>query len=150
MNTEITGKSIIGFGRGKSSGTTFTAFNPATGEVVEPNFYSSSLDELNKACELAENARIAYGKVSGKDKAKFLREIADNIEALGDTLIERATLKTGLPNARFVGERGRTCAGLRMFADLIERGDWVDARLNTPILIANRFRNLTFAQCFAP
>ena len=129
---EITGKSIIGLSRGNESGTTFTAFNPATGEAVEPNFYSSSLDELNKACELAENARIAYGKVSGKDKAKFLREIADNIEALGDTLIERATLETGLPNARFVGERGRTCAGLRMFADLVERGDWVDARLGTP------------------
>lgn len=132
MNIEITGKSIIGFSRGNESDTTFTAFNPATGEAVEPNFYSASLDELNKTCELAESARIAFGKVSGKDKAKFLRQIADNIEALGDTLIERATLETGLPNARFVGERGRTCAGLRMFADLVERGNWVDARLDTP------------------
>lgn len=129
---EITGKSIIGFSRGSESDTTFTAFNPATGEAVEPHFYSASFDELNKACELAEAARIAYGKVSGKDKAKFLRQIADNIEDLGDALIQRATLETGLPNARFVGERGRTCAGLRMFADLVERGDWVDARLDTP------------------
>lgn len=129
---EITGKSIIGFSRGSESETTFTAFNPATGEAVEPNFYSASLDELNKACELAEWARIAYGKVSGKEKAKFLRQIADNIEALGDALIERATLETGLPNARFVGERGRTCAGLRMFADLVEKGNWVDARIDTP------------------
>lgn len=129
---EITGKSIIGFSRGSESGTTFTAFNPTTGEAVEPNFYSASLDELNKACKLAESARIPFGKVSGKDKAKFLRQIADNIEALGDILIERATLETALPNARFVGERGRTCAGLRMFADLVERGDWVDARLDTP------------------
>ncbi|MCU0238267.1 MAG: aldehyde dehydrogenase (NADP(+)) [Pyrinomonadaceae bacterium] len=129
---EITGKSIIGFSRENISDTTFTAFNPATGEAVEPKFYSASLDELNKACELAEQARIIFGKVSGKDKAKFLRQIADNIEALGDTLIQRATLETGLPNARFVGERGRTCAGLRMFADLVEHGDWVDARLDTP------------------
>ena len=132
MNIELTGKSIIGFSRAQSSETTFTAFNPATGEAVEPKFHSASLDELNQACELANDARIAYGKVSGKDKAKFLRQIADNIEALGDALIERATLETGLPNARFVGERGRTCAGLRMFADLVERGDWVDARLDTP------------------
>ena len=132
MNIQITGKSIIGFSRGNESGTTFTAFNPATGEAVEPNFYSASLDELKEACGLAESARIAFGKVSGKDKAKFLRQIADNIEALGDALIQRATLETGLPNARFVGERGRTCAGLRMFADLVERGDWVDARLDTP------------------
>lgn len=129
---EITGKSIIGFSRGSESGTTFTAFNPATGDAVGPNFHSAGLDELDRACELAENARIAFGKVSGKEKAKFLRQIAENIETLGDALIERATLETGLPNARFVGERGRTCAGLRMFADLIERGDWVDARLDTP------------------
>ena len=129
---KITGRSIIGFSRGNESGTTFTAFNPATGEAVEPKFYSAAIEELNKARELAENARSPFGKVSGKDKAKFLRQIADNIEALGDTLIERATMETGLPNARFVGERGRTCAGLRMFADLVERGDWVDARLDTP------------------
>jgi 2,5-dioxopentanoate dehydrogenase len=128
----ITGKSIIGFKRGNTTDTTFTAFNPATGEAVEPNFYSASFDELNKACESAESARIVYGKVTGKEKAKFLRQIADNIEALGDTLIQRATLETGLPNARFIGERGRTCMQLRMFADLVERGDWVDARLDTP------------------
>ncbi len=132
MNIQITGKSIIGFSRGNATDTTFTAFNPATGEAVEPNFYSANIDELNKACELANDARIAFGKVSGKDKAKFLCQIADNIEALGDTLIQRATLETGLPNARFMGERGRTCMQLRMFADLVERGDWVDARLDTP------------------
>lgn len=132
MKAEITGKSIIGFSRGDESETTFTAFNPTTGEAVEPKFYSASLDELNKAAELANQARIPYSKVSGKDKAKFLRQIADNIEALGDDLLNRASLESGLPYARFVGERGRTCAGLRMFADLVERGDWVDARLDTP------------------
>jgi 2,5-dioxopentanoate dehydrogenase len=128
----LKGTSIIGFSRGSQTETTFTAFDPTTGEAVEPNFYSASLDELNQACELAENARIAYGKVSGKDKAKFLRQIADNIEAWGDTLIERASLETGLPTARFESERFRTCFTLRMFADLVERGDWVEARLDTP------------------
>lgn len=132
MNKELTGKSIIGFRRGSASAATFNAFDPTTGETVEPKFHSASLEELKLACELAAEARIAYGKVSGREKARFLRLIADNIEALGDTLIERASLETSLPNARFVGERGRTCMQLRMFADLIERGDWVDARLDTP------------------
>lgn len=132
MNTELTGKSIIGFSRGYESSTTFNPFNPATGETVGPVFYSASIRELDKACELANKAQIVYGKVSGKDKAIFLRQIADNIEALGDILIKRATLETGLPNARFAGERGRTCMQLRMFADLVENGGWVDARLDTP------------------
>jgi alpha-ketoglutaric semialdehyde dehydrogenase len=129
---EITGRSIIGFGRANETETTFTAYDPATGEAVEPNFYSATPEELNKAVELASKARIAYGKVSGATKARFLRQIADNIEALGDTLLNRAALESGLPYTRFVGERGRTCAGLRMFADLVEHGDWVDARLDSP------------------
>ncbi|MBK7708007.1 MAG: aldehyde dehydrogenase (NADP(+)) [Acidobacteria bacterium] len=129
---KLTGKSIIGFGRGVDSAITFTAFDPSTGEAVGPAFHSADIVELNRACELAGEARIAYGHVSGIEKARFLRVIADNIEALGDTLIERASLETGLPNARFVGERGRTCFQLRMFADLVERGDWVDARIDTP------------------
>ncbi len=133
MNIEITGKSIIGFSRGNESETTFHAFNPTTGEAVEPAFYSASLDELNQAVELADQARIPYGKVSGQEKAKFLRQIAENIEALGDNLIHRATLETGLPNARFSGERGRTCLQLRMFADLVEKGNWVEARIETAI-----------------
>ncbi len=132
MITELTGTSLIAFSRGTNSETTFHAFNPTTGEAVEPAFHSASLDELNKASELANEARIAYGKVSGKEKAKFLRQIADNIEATGDTLIARATLETGLPNARFQGERGRTCMQLRAFADLVEKGSWVDARIDLP------------------
>ena len=132
MITELTGKSIIGFSRGTNSEITFHAFDPNTGEAVEPAFHSAGLDELNKAAELANEARIIYGKVSGKEKAAFLRQIADNIEATGDTLIERATLETGLPNARFQGERGRTCMQLRAFADLVEKGSWVDARIDLP------------------
>ncbi len=132
MITKLTGKSIIGFSRGTNSEMTFHAFDPNTGEAVEPAFHSAGLDELNKAAELANDARIAYGKVSGKEKAAFLRQIADNIEAAGDTLIARATLETGLPNARFQGERGRTCMQLRAFADLVEKGSWVDARIDLP------------------
>lgn len=128
---EISGKSIIGFGRGNESATTFNAFDPTTGKEVEPKFYSASAEELNRAVALANDARIVYGKISGREKAKFLRQIAHNIEDLGDALLERAMLETSLPKARFVGERGRTCMQLRMFADLVERGDWVDARLDT-------------------
>lgn len=132
MNTELTGKSIIGFSRGTESTTTFKAFDPTTGNEIEPEFYSASGEELNRAVELANEARIFYGNLSGKKKAKFLRQIADNIEELGDVLLERAMLETSLPKTRFAGERGRTCMQLRMFADLLEKSDWVDARLDTP------------------
>ena len=130
---EIGGRSIIGFDRGSATGNTFTAFNPETGEAIKPDFHSATDAEMNRAASLAEEARIPYGKLSGKTRAVFLRAIADNIEALGDVLIERASLETALPNPRFVGERARTCGQLRMFADLLDEGSWVDARVDHAI-----------------
>lgn len=133
MNIELTGTSIIGSGRGNATAKTFRAFDPQTGEAVGPDFHSATPDELHRAANLAEQARIPYGNIPGRERGRFLRSIADNIEALGDTLIERASLETGLPNARFVGERGRTCGQLRMFADLLDEGSWVDARIDHAI-----------------
>ncbi len=133
MNIELTGTSIIGNSRGAITSDIFTAFDPTTGNAVEPPFYSATLDELNGAAALADSARIPYGNIPGRDRAVFLRKIADNIEALGDTLIQRASLETSLPNARFVGERGRTCSQLRMFADFLDEGSWVDARIDHAI-----------------
>lgn len=133
MNAELTGQSIIGFERGSETAKTFQAFNPQTGEAVGPNFFSATRDELDRAAVLADTARIPYGRLPGRERARFLRSIADYIEALGDTLIERATLETALPNPRFVGERGRTCGQLRMFADLLDEGSWVDARIDRAI-----------------
>lgn len=133
MTVELTGTSIIGFERGEATGNTFRAFNPQTGLTVGPDFHSAMLAELDHAADLTDRARIPFGKTSGTARAKCLRAVADNIEALGDDLIERASLETALPNARFVGERGRTCAQLRMFADLLDEGSWVDARIDHAI-----------------
>src|SRR5688572_26756527 len=106
---EITGTSIIGYDRGSTTGNTFTAFNPETGKAVEPGFHSATENELDRAASLADAARIPYGNLAGKTRAVFLRKIADGIEAIGDVLIQRASLETALPNQRFVGERARTC-----------------------------------------
>ncbi len=133
MATDLIGTSIIGFSRGEQTGDGFTAFDPSTGNAVEPKFYSASLNELERAAALADDARLAYAAVNPASRAKFLRAIADNIEALGDALIKRASLETSLPNSRFEGERARTCGQLRMFADLLDEGSWVDARIDHAI-----------------
>src|SRR4029450_5805601 len=63
-------------------------------------------------------------------RAQFLSKIAENIEALGDTLTSRATQETGLPEGRIRSETGRTCSQLRLFAGLVSEGSWVDARID--------------------
>ncbi len=64
---------------------------------------------------------------SGKDKAKFLRLIGEEMERLGDELIQTVMEETNLPEARVVGERGRTVGQLNKFADLVEEGSWIEA-----------------------
>src|SRR3974390_720449 len=53
--------------------------------------------------------------------------------ALGDDLIQRGHLETGLPEARLTGERARTVGQLKLFAQLAREGSWVDARIDHAI-----------------
>ncbi|MFX5084634.1 aldehyde dehydrogenase (NADP(+)), partial [Acinetobacter baumannii] len=65
--------------------------------------------------------------------ASFLEEIARQIEALGANLQEVASLETGLPLARLQGETGRVTGQLRLFAELLRRGDFYGARIDVAL-----------------
>ncbi|AVP99592.1 aldehyde dehydrogenase (NADP(+)) [Ahniella affigens] len=80
---------------------------------------------------LAEAAAQAFpvlAQSSPAKRAQLLRAIADQIEALGDTLIDCVCAESALPRARVQGERGRTTAQLRMFATLAEADLWREPR----------------------
>ena len=128
--TELSGTSIIGFRRGAANGGTVQGFNPATGENLSPVYHTASRAEVDEAARLADAAFAIYSQTTGAERARFLRRIAENIVALGDQLIARANAETGLPEGRLRTETGRTCNQLRLFADLVEEGSWVDARID--------------------
>ena len=121
--------SLIGFADG-AEGDPFTGINPATGSPLEPSFYTASAQDLDRAASLAQAAFLIYGNLSGKARAAFLRQIAGSIEAAAPAIIHRANLETALPEGRLQGELARTCNQLRVFAQLIEEGSWVDARID--------------------
>ncbi len=87
--------------------------------------------QINDIMLRSAEAFKTYRNFSGLHKAVFLRTIAEEIEALGDELITITSQETNLPQARLLGERGRTTSQLRMFADLLEDGSWVEARLDS-------------------
>src|SRR5438874_3414419 len=127
----LSGKSIIGSRRGASDGDhAIHAINPSTGEEIRPTFYSATYEEVDETARLASRAFETYRRASGKQKAAFLRIIAENIESLGDELVDRATQETALPAPRIKGETGRTCNQLRLFAEMVEEDSWVDARID--------------------
>lgn len=95
------------------------------------SYTDATIDQVDHALKEAQRAFLTYKNFSGKKKAAFLRAIADEIEALGQELVTVAMRETNLPEARITGERGRTTGHCRMFADLVEEGSWVDARIDT-------------------
>lgn len=110
--------------------TRFTAINPATGETLEPNFSAAGPDVVAEAAALAEEAFPVYSMTDLTTRAAFLEAIADAIVAIGDDLIVRAMSESGLPRPRLEGERGRTVGQLRMFAQMVRQGDFLDATID--------------------
>lgn len=86
--------------------------------------------EIDQAVSAAAAAAPAFAATSGAQRAAFLEKIADELVALGPTLLERAHAETSLPMPRLEGERGRTAGQLRLFASLVREGSWVDARID--------------------
>lgn len=102
----------------------FHAIDPASGRTLEPAFSAAAPEDVDLAAALAQQAFDSYRQTTGEQRAVFLERIAAGIEALGDTLIERAMAETGLPRARLEGERARTTSQLRLFAEVARTGLW--------------------------
>lgn len=111
----------------------FHAVNPATGLSLDPPFAKATPKEIDRAMNAAAEAFESFRLTTGDERGDLLDAIADNIEALGDALLNRFVEETALPRGRAEGERARTCGQLRMFAKLAREGSWVDARIDTAI-----------------
>lgn len=129
----ITGHNYIGNKTSAKGDQKLISFDPEKGLSFPETFKAATPEEVNEAVALATEAFKPYREMSAHQRANFLRAIADQIMALDMTLVERAMAETALPEARIKGERGRTCNQLRSFADIIEEGSWVEARIDTAI-----------------
>jgi NADP-dependent aldehyde dehydrogenase len=126
----ITGDVLIGAQRVRGGERSFRAVNPSTGEALEPAFAFAGPTEVERACDLAWEAFHIYRETGLEERAKFLETIAANIMDVGDALVERASVETGLPGTRIEGERARTIGQLKLFADVVRRGEWLDLRID--------------------
>src|ERR1700757_967080 len=127
----ITGKMLIGFSSVRGTEGSQRAFNPTTNaEILEPSFGRGGAAEVERAAILATQAFDAYRNLPLEKRAAFLDAIADNINAIGDELIERAHAETGLPVQRLQGERGRTVGQLRLFAKVVRDGHFLGATID--------------------
>ena len=124
----LTGKHLID-GEWRDGPSTFRsdpASGPASGEGRDFAVATPAL--VDEAARAAEDAFATYALTSRAERAAFLRRVADEIDARGGEITEVGSQETGLPEARLNGERGRTVGQLRLFADHIEEGSYLDRR----------------------
>ncbi|RZU62514.1 aldehyde dehydrogenase (NADP(+)) [Zhihengliuella halotolerans] len=130
QNITLTGRSLIAGASVTGNGGTVNGFDPATNEPLEPAYSLIDADQLTAATAAAGEAFDSFRALEPQTHAAFLERIAENIEAAGDAIVERAMAETGLPEARLVGERGRTCNQLRLFAGVVRAGNHRGVRVD--------------------
>ena len=123
-DTTLTGQHLIA-GVWTDGGVPFQS-DPASGEAM--TVLCGGQSEVDSAVQAAEEAYLTYGWTSRETRAEFLEAIAEEIDARGDQLTAIGHAETGLPEARLQGERGRTCGQLRLFAEHIRKGEYLDRR----------------------
>jgi alpha-ketoglutaric semialdehyde dehydrogenase len=130
---QIQGEMIIGARALRGQQGQLRALDPSTNAELEPAFGLAGAADVDRACTLAAQAFDSYRDTTIEQRALFLEAVAGAILEIGDALIERAMIETGLPKARLEGERGRTVGQLRLFAKVVRDGRWLGATLDSAL-----------------
>lgn len=126
----ITGDILLGAEEIAGGARSHRAVDPRTGAALDPAFAFAGAAEVDRAARLAAGAFDSFRETDLAARAAFLERIADEIDALGEALIDRATAETGLSRRRLGIERARTTGQLRLFADVVRAGEWLDLRID--------------------
>ena len=128
--TRILGHNFIGGQRSALGTVKLQSVDAETGEALPHDFFQATPAEVEAAAKVAAAAYPAYRRLSAERRAQFLEAIADELDALGDAFVTLVCRETALPAARIIGERGRTSGQMRLFAQVLRRGDFYGARID--------------------
>ncbi len=113
--------------------TSFHAIAPDSGEPLEPEYRDATSAEIDRAVTLAANSQDEFYSLPSARIGTLLDRIAQEIEAVGDALVERAMQETALTLDRLKGERARTINQLRSFAELVRDGSWKNPTMDAAL-----------------
>jgi len=88
------------------------------------------LEELDRLIgAAAEAARVLVGS-RPSDRARWLEHLADRLDAMADDLVPLAAQETHLGDDRLQGELKRTTFQLRLFAEILRDGSFLQATID--------------------
>ncbi|MEX5589522.1 aldehyde dehydrogenase (NADP(+)) [Pseudomonas urmiensis] len=128
--TPNAGQQFIGGARSGAGQPLLHSIDAHTGQALPGAFYQASDAEVDAAARAAAQAYPVYRALAPQRRAQFLDSIAEQLDALGEDFIALVSRETALPAARIQGERARTSGQLRLFAQLLRRGDFLAARID--------------------
>ncbi|ALE93490.1 aldehyde dehydrogenase [Arthrobacter alpinus] len=97
--------------------------------TVLPNT-STTASELEGMLAAAETAATDWAQRPAAGRADALVAVAEALDAAADQLVPVAQEETNLPPARLNGELKRTTFQLRLFAEMLLDGGYLDARID--------------------
>lgn len=126
----ITGQNFIAGQRSNAGDQFVLSYDAFTGEALAFQFSQATAEEINQAVQAASIAHTQFKQTTPDERANLLETIANEIDALDDQFISIVCQETALAEARIRGERGRTTGQLRLFAQVLRRGDYLGARID--------------------
>jgi NADP-dependent aldehyde dehydrogenase len=89
--------------------------------------------ELDEVLTAAAAASTGLASSPGAQRAEALRKVADAMDAAAGDLVPLANRETNLPvKPRLFGELGRTTFQLRLLAEVVAEGSFLEATLDSP------------------
>lgn len=90
----------------------------------------TSKENIELRIQMASRAYQFLKNTTIKERAALMNAVADQIEALGEELIQIAHAETSLPLARLVGEKARTVGQWRSYAKAVASGIYIEPRID--------------------
>lgn len=88
-------------------------------------------DELRASTEAAASSSAHLDETTPDERAGLLSAVADALDRDGMRLVEIADAETSLGTPRLSSELARTTGQLRLFADVVREGSFVEATIDT-------------------
>jgi NADP-dependent aldehyde dehydrogenase len=112
--------------------TVVASTDPRTGTQAEVVAEETTSAEVDRLCRAAAQAAPWLEGAGRQFRAGLLRRMADALEARGEEIVAIADRETAIGPDRLGGELRRTCYQLRLFAEVLEEGSYLEATIDPP------------------
>jgi NADP-dependent aldehyde dehydrogenase len=108
--------------------TAVQSIDPRTGQIADADVAEeTTVERVDEICRAAAAAAPVFAELGRTFRAGLLRAMADALEADRETIVGLADRESALGTTRLNGELTRTAYQLRVFAEVLDEGSYVEA-----------------------